>query len=318
MSDRLPPLNALRAFEAAARHRSFKRAAEELFVTPAAISQQVKSLESYLGVELFRRLTRAIELTPVAEAMLPKLREGFDCFAAGLAQARRAEERGRIAVAAPPNFVARWLMPRLRSFTASYPQFDLRIIGTLKAIDNPEHDSPRDPGRADDEAHLAVRYGMGDYPGAAVDLLFRPSYVPVCSPRLLGRGPPLRKPADLRHHTLIHDDSSPGDEERPGWEEWLAFAGVKGIDATRGPRFSNASLVHEAAIDGVGVALALRPLVDSDIEEGRLVVPIERAAATRFAYYLVTPEALLAHPAASTFRRWLVAQAESQSRRRAR
>ena len=211
--------------------------------------------------------------------MLPKLREGFDCFAAGLAQARRAEERGRIAVAAPPNFVARWLMPRLRSFTSSYPQFDLRIIGTLKAIDNPEHDSSRDPGRADDEAQVAVRYGMGEYPGAVVDLLFRPSYVPVCSPKLLGRGPPLRKPADLKHHTLIHDDSSPGDEERPGWEEWLAFAGVKGVDATRGPRFSNASLVHEAAIDGVGVALALRPLVDSDIEEGRLVVPIERPAA---------------------------------------
>ena len=318
MSDRLPPLNALRAFEAAARHRSFKRAAEELFVTPAAISQQVKSLEDYLGVELFRRLTRAIELTPAAEAMLPKLREGFDCFAAGLAQARRAEERGRIAVEAPPNFVARWLMPRLRSFTTSYPQYDLRIIGTLRAIDNPDKDSSVDPGRADAEAQVAVRYGMGDYHGAVVDLLFRPSYVPVCSPKLLGRGPPLRKPSDLKYHTLIHDDSSPGDEERPGWEEWIEIAGAKGVDATRGPRFSNASLVHEAAIDGVGVALALRPLVDSDIEEGRLVVPIERAVPTNFAYYLVTPEAVVAHPAASAFRRWLVAQAEGQSRRRAR
>ena len=318
MSDRLPPLNALRAFEAAARHRSFKRAAEELFVTPAAISQQVRTLEDYLGVELFRRLTRAIELTPAAEAMLPKVREGFDSFAAGLARARQAGERGRIAVAAPPNFVARWLMPRLRSFTSSYPQYDLRIIGTLRAIDNPEQDTPVEQGRADAEAQVSVRYGMGDYPGSVVDLLFRPSYVPVCSPKLLGRGPQLRKPADLRNHTLIHDDSSPGDEERPGWEEWLAIAGAKGVDGTRGPRFSNASLVHEAAIDGVGVALALRPLVDSDIEEGRLVVPIERAVPTNFAYYLVTPEALLAHPAASTFRRWLTAQAEGQLRRRAR
>ncbi|MGE0355485.1 MAG: transcriptional regulator GcvA [Burkholderiales bacterium] len=318
MSDRLPPLNALRAFEAAARHRSFKRAAEELFVTPAAISQQVKSLEEYLGVELFRRLTRAIELTPAAEAMLPKLREGFDCFAAGLASARRAEERGRIAVAAPPNFAARWLMPRLRSFTTTYPHFDLRIIGTLRAIDNPDEETSLDPGRVDSEAQVAVRYGMGDYPGLQVDLLFRPSYVPVCSPKLLGRGPPLRKPADLRLHTLIHDDSSPGDEERPGWEEWLEIAGAKGVDGTRGPRFSNASLVHEAAIDGLGVALALRPLVDSDIEEGRLVVPIERAVPTRFAYYLVTPAALADHPVASTFRRWLLAQAEGQSRRRER
>ncbi len=318
MSDRLPPLNALRAFEAAARHRSFKRAAEELFVTPAAISQQVKTLEEYLGVELFRRLTRAIELTPAAEAMLPKLREGFDCFAAGLARARQAEERGRIAVLAPPNFVARWLMPRLRSFTTSYPQYDLRIIGTLRAIDNPEDELPAEPGRADAEARVSVRYGMGDYPGAVVDLLFQPSYVPVCSPKLLGRGPPLHRPSDLRNHMLIHDDSSPGDEERPGWGEWLEIAGAKGVDGTRGPRFSNASLVHEAAIDGLGVALALRPLVDSDIEEGRLVVPIERAVPTRFAYYLVTPEALIAHPAASTFRRWLMAQAEGQLRRRAR
>lgn len=318
MSDRLPPLNALRAFEAAARHRSFKRAAEELFVTPAAISQQVKTLEDYLGVELFRRLTRAIELTPAAEAMLPKLREGFDCFAAGLAHARRAEERGRIAVQAPPNFVARWLMPRLRSFTTSYPQFDLRIIGTLRAIDSPEGEASLDAARADAEAQVAVRYGMGEYPGSVVDLLFRPSCVLVCSPKLLGRGPALHKPADLRHHTLIHDDSSPGDEERPGWDEWLAIAGAKGVDASRGPRFSNASLVHEAAIDGVGVALALRPLVDSDIEEGRLVVPIERSVPTNFAYYLVTPEALVEHPAVSAFRRWLVAQAEGQSRRRAR
>lgn len=313
-----PPLNALRAFEAAARHRSFKRAAEELFVTPAAISQQVKTLEEYLGVELFRRLTRAIELTPAAEAMLPKLREGFDCFAAGLARARQVEERGRIAVLAPPNFAARWLMPRLRSFTTSYPQYDLRIIGTLRAIDNPEDELPAEPGRADAEARVSVRYGMGDYPGAVVDLLFQPSYVPVCSPKLLGRGPPLHRPSDLRNHMLIHDDSSPGDEERPGWGEWLEIAGAKGVDGTRGPRFSNASLVHEAAIDGLGVALALRPLVDSDIEEGRLVVPIERAVPTRFAYYLVTPEALIAHPAASTFRRWLMAQAEGQLRRRAR
>jgi LysR family glycine cleavage system transcriptional activator len=318
MSDRHPPLNALRAFEAAARHLSFKRAAEELFVTPAAISQQVKTLEDYLGVELFRRLTRAIELTSAAKAMLPKLREGFDCFAAGLAQARRAEERGRIAVSAPPNFVARWLMPRLRSFTASYPQYDLRIIGTLRAIDSPEHEAPLEPGRADVEAKVGVRYGIGDYPGSAVDLLFRPSYVPVCSPKLLGRGPALRKPSDLKFHTLIHDDSSPGDEERPGWEEWLAIAGAKGVDASRGPRFSNASLVHEAAIDGLGVALALRPLVDSDILEGRLVVPIERAVPTMFAYYLVTPDALITHPAVGTFRRWLIAQAQSQSRRRGR
>jgi LysR family glycine cleavage system transcriptional activator len=316
VSDRLPPLNALRAFEAAARHRSFKRAAAELFVTPAAISQQVKSLEDYLGVALFRRLTRAIELTPAAEALLPKLREGFDCFAAGLANARRAEERRRIAVEAPPNFVARWLMPRLRAFADAHPQFDLRVIGTLRTIDSPENEPAPGPGRDDTEAQVAVRYGIGDYPGATVDLLFRPSYVPVCSPKLLGRGPALRKPADLANHTLIHDDSSPGDEERPGWEEWLESAGAKGVDASRGPRFSNASLVHEAAIDGVGVALALRPLVDSDIEEGRLVVPIERSVPTRYAYYLVTPAALRDHPAAAAFRRWLIAQAKGQSRRR--
>lgn len=317
MADRLPPLNALRAFEAAGRHLSFKKAAEELYVTPAAVSQQVKQLEDYLGTPLFRRLTRALELTVPGAAMLPKVSEGLDSFVAGLAAARRTEERGRIAVAAPPNFVARWLLPRLTSFTSSYPQFDLRITGTLRAIDTPAHDVPSDPARADAEAQVSIRYGTGDYPGHLVDLLFRPTYVPVCSPKLLARGNGLRKLADLRYQTLIHDDSSPDDEERPGWEEWLRFAGVKGVDAERGPRLSNASLVHEAAIDAVGVALVLRPLVDLDIEQGRLVVPFPQAAPTPFAYYLVTPESLADHPAAEAFRLWTLGQAEKQSRRRA-
>jgi len=314
---RLPPLNALRAFEAAGRHLSFKKAAEELFVTPAAVSQQVKLLEDYLGAPLFRRLTRALELTVPGAAMLPHVGEGLDCFVAGLAAARRTEARGRIAVSAPPNFVARWLLPRLTSFTSSYPQFDLRITATLRAIDKPEGEAPTDPGRHDAEAQVAVRYGTGDYPGNLVDLLFRPSYVPVCSPRVLARGNGLRKPSDLRFHTLIHDDSSPGDEERPGWEEWLRFAGAKGVDHERGPRLSNASLVHDAAIDGIGVALLLRPLVDMDIEEGRLVVPFPQAAPTRFAYYLVTPETIADHPAADAFRLWMLGQAEKQARRRA-
>lgn len=316
MSERLPPLNALRAFEAAGRHLSFKKAAEELFVTPAAVSQQVKLLEDYLGTPLFRRLTRALELTVPGAAMLPRLSEGLDCFVAGLAAARRTEERGRIAVSAPPNFVARWLLPRLASFTSNYPQFDLRITATLRAIDNPEHEAQTDPGRHDAEAHVAVRYGTGEYPGMVVDLLFRPTYVPVCSPKVLARGNGLRKPSDLRFHTLIHDDSSPGDEERPGWEEWLRFAGAKGVDAERGPRLSNASLVHQAAVDGIGVALLLRPLVDMDIEEGRLVVPFPQAAPTRYAYYLVTPETIADHPAANAFRLWMLGQAEKQARRR--
>ncbi|HRE15298.1 MAG TPA: transcriptional regulator GcvA [Usitatibacteraceae bacterium] len=316
MTDRLPPLNALRAFEAAARHLSFKKAAAELFVTPAAVSQQVKALEDYLGVALFRRLTRALVLTGHGAAMLPQVTEGFDNLLAALATARRTEEGGRIAVNAPPNFTARWLLPRLTSFSAGYPQFDLRITGTLRAIDKPEQSLLAGLGRADAEAQVSVRYGTGDYPGALVDLLFRPVYVPVCSPRLLGRGPALRRPADLRFHTLIHDDSSPGDEERPGWEEWLRTTGTKGIDTTRGPRLSNASLVHEAARDGVGVALALRPLVDSDIEEGRLVVPFERAVPTHFGYFLVTPQALTDHPAVEAFRLWILGQAEKQARRR--
>ena len=317
MPDRLPPLNALRAFEAAGRHLSFKKAAEELFVTPAAVSQQVKQLEDYLGTPLFRRLTRALELTVPGAAMLPRVSEGLDCFVAGLAAARRTEARGRIAVSAPPNFVARWLLPRLTSFTSSYPQFDLRITGTLRAIDHPGDESKADPARADAEAQVAVRYGTGDYPGMLVDLLFRPTYVPVCSPKVLARGNGLRRPSDLRFHTLIHDDSSPDDEERPGWEEWLRFAGAKGVDFERGPRLSNASLVHEAAIEGIGVALLLRPLVDMDIEEGRLVVPFPQAAPTPYAYYLVTPESIVDHPAADSFRLWMLGQAEKQARRRA-
>ena len=320
MTDRLPPLNALRAFESAARHLSFKKAAAELHVTAAAVSHQIKALEDYLGFPLFRRLTRALELTNEAQLMLPKLREGFACLAAAIARVREAEGDGRLTVIAPPSFTTRWLMPRLNRFTTAHPNIELHLASSVQMIDDSEAAATGDAVRPDapgDAPGVTIRFGSGRYPGMQVDRLFRPYYVPVCSPRLLEGELHLDTPWDLRSHTLIHDDSIPDRAERPRWETWLQTAKVEGVDASRGPHFSDASLALQAAIDGLGVALGLRPLVDDDVAEGRLVVPFDLALPTNFAFYLVAEEAVARLHAVEAFRRWLMEEAAGVPNREA-
>jgi LysR family transcriptional regulator, glycine cleavage system transcriptional activator len=310
MSYQFPPLGSLRAFEAAARHLSFKKAAEELHVTPAAISHQVKALEEYLSVKLFHRLTRALELTEVAEAMLPKVREGFACLAAAIERTRRHKEGGSLVVSAPPGFAARWLLPRLHSFRFHYPNIELHLTSSLKTIDSSARDRPgADVVDLRDEASdVSIRFGGGRYPGFCVDPIFSPSYVAACSPRLLGGAHPLRTLQDLAHHTLIHDDSIPDEAERPNWEEWLKMAGVINVEASRGLHFSNAVLALGAAMDGLGVVLALKPFVTADVAEGRLCMPFDIAAPSRYAFYLVTPEALADRPSVVAFREWMLVE----------
>jgi LysR family glycine cleavage system transcriptional activator len=313
---RLPPLNALRAFEAAARHLSFKKAALELHVTAGAVSHQVKLLEDHLGVALFKRLTRALELTVDAQAMLPKVREGLDSLASAVERVRNRSEACTLTVLAPPNFAARWLMPRLGRFTAAHPNLDLHLASRPNMIDS--HDQggvvavSHDGG---DEAPLVmVRYGAGRYPGAHVDQIFSPAYVPVSSPALLAGSQALRTPADLRFHTLLHDDNLVEEGARPAWSDWLEAAGITDIDATRGPHFSDASLAMEAAIEGLGVSLALKPLALPDVEAGRLAIPFDLAVPTGFSYYLVTPEAYASHRAATEFRAWVLEEAAAVNR----
>lgn len=308
MAYRLPPLSALRAFESAARHLSFKKAADELHVTPAAVSQQIKALESYLDMPLFRRLPRSQELTAEAQAMLPKIREGFDCLAAAVAISR-SNRGGTLHVSAPPSLAARWLVPRLSRFSAAHPEVELRLSSSLDNID--AQDAPLalkqellDP--RDDHNELAIRFGTGRYPGYRVEQLLAPDYVLVCSPRLLSGPTPLLTPDDLRHQVLIHDESIADASVRPNWREWLRLARVSEVDASRGPRFSNTVLALEAVLDGQGVALVLQPLVTADVAAGRLVIPFAIPAPSAYAYFLVIPEALADRLPVVAFRAWLL------------
>jgi len=303
----------MRAFESAARHLSFKKAAEELHVTPAAISQQIKALESYLGVSLFRRLTRALEITASGRAMLPKIREGFDCFAAAI-DSTRQEAEGVLTVTAPPSFATRWLVPRLPRFSTAHPEVELRLSSSGDSVDKRGETLLMDNERYDlreADSLLAIRYGTGNYPGLQVEQIFAPDWVPVCSPRLPTAERPLATPRDLALHVLIHDETIGDDGHQPGWHEWLVSAGVGTIDAERGPRFSNAVLAVEAALDGQGVALALKPLVESDIAAGRLLVPFEITVPSPFAYYLVMRRAVAQRHSVAAFRAWLLDEAQA-------
>jgi len=304
------PLNALRAFEAAARHLSFKKAAKELHVTAGAVSHQIKVLEDHLGVALFRRLTRALELTPEAQSMLPKVREGLENLLEAVERVRARDDTTALTVIAPPNFAARWLIPRLSRFTTRHPNLELHVASRPTMIDGRETASLPEPvADAQDAPLVMVRFGNGRYPGFHVDEVFSAKYVPVCSPRLLAGAHPLRTPEDLRYQTLLHDDTVVEEGARPSWGDWLASVGVTDIDATRGPHFSDASLSFEAAIEGMGVTLAMKPLVRSEIEAGRLVVPFDISAPASYSYYLVIPESNATDPSVGQFREWLMEEA---------
>lgn len=310
------PLNALRAFEAAARHLSFKKAGRELHVTAGAIGHQVKLVEDHLGVPLFVRLTRALELTPEGLAMLPKVREGLDALNAAMQRAREREGTWPLSVVTPPNFAARWLVPRLARFASAHPQVELHLASNQQMVDvrdespilAPDNDAPAVAPVA------TVRFGSGRYPGVRADEVFSVSYVPVCSPQLMRGKHALREPSDLRYHTLLHDDTVIEESPRPTWADWLALAGVKDVDPTRGPHFGDASLALDAAVEGLGVTLAIDSLLGPDIRAGRLAVPFDVPAATGYSYYLVTPEASAGDPAVTAFRDWLLAEAASERR----
>jgi LysR family glycine cleavage system transcriptional activator len=310
MLQRFPPLQALRSFESASRYLSFKNAAAELHVTPAAISQQVKLLEDYLGVSLFRRLSRRLELTPEGEAMLPKLREAFACLAAAVEATH--DPGSKLTIMAPPNFAARWLVPHLSRFALAHPEVQFQLSSSVDAIDRNETVVPPgmtivDPRRAGTE--VAIRFGSGRCPGQRVDFILAPDYTLVCSPGLLTGKRPLRVPDDLRWHVLIDDEAIPGEAVRPSWEEWLRAAGANEVHAPHGLRFGNSTLALEAALDGQGVVLAPEPLVAAEVAAGRLVIPFNVRVPSRFFYYLATPEAVANRRAVATFREWLLVEA---------
>ena len=298
MPHRLPHLNGLRAFDAVARHMSYTKAAEELGVTPAAVSQQVKMLEDYLGLELFRRAKRAIFLTDAAQLMLPEVREGFELVASGLSRARAQRVRRYLVVSVTPSVAAKWLMPRLERFAAQQPEIDIRLDTTTRVIEFSRED-----------VDVAVRYGPGNWPGLEVVKLMNEEVFPICSPKLRRGEHALRSPGDLRHHTLIHDDSMPSHSDFPKWAFWLKAAGVSGIDATRGLHVNASLLAIQAAIDGQGVALGRSVLVHADLAARRLVKPFDLTFPLRFGYYIVHPRKPRAAPAIQAFKRWLLSEA---------
>ncbi|HEY8250913.1 MAG TPA: transcriptional regulator GcvA [Burkholderiales bacterium] len=308
---RLPPLNALRVFEAAARHLSFKEAAVELHITQAAVSHQVKSLEEYLGVQLFRRTARGVQLTDAARACLPKLREGFDALAGAVEMIRERGDEAQLVITAPPVFTARWLMPRLADFSKREPKIELRVFASSKMVDAGALDSTSLVGDLDlrtESSAVQIHLGAGQYPGHRADRLFGVSMAAVANPGLVKESG-LKVPADLASHTLLHDDAMEIVAGGNAWRKWLEAAGVADrVDADRGPRFSSNILSLEAASQKLGIALALRPLVDADIASERLCAPFEVEVKPQSAYYLVCPEVIADRPAVAAFRKWLLAQ----------
>jgi len=294
---RLPPLNALRAFEAAARHLNFSRAADELSVTPGAVSQQIQNLEDYIGAALFRRTPKGLLLTDAAQIALPALREAFDRLAEAASMLTAAVDGRRLTVSVAPSFAAKWLVPRLGKFEAAHPQVDVWVSAGMELVDF-----------ANGEVDIAIRYGAGRYPGLEVQRLMQETVIPVASPELVAENP-LADPSDLAHHILLHDGSPDADESCPDWDMWLKARSIKDVDGQRGPRFNQSSLVIEAAVGGRGVALAKRALAQADLDAGRLVAPLQIATAVDFAYYLVHPKAKGRLPQVKAFVAWLTAEA---------
>jgi LysR family glycine cleavage system transcriptional activator len=312
MADRLPPLNALKVFESAARHLSLKQAARELNVTPAAISHQVKLLEAFLGIQLFRRLNRGLELTPAARAGLPKLSAGFDTLSQAVAAMRPQADSGQLSISAAPSFATRWLVPRLHRFFSAHPEIDVRVSARLRRVKRGDSDSDVERATLENwlaESDVAILYGHGGYAGYRADKLFTPSITPLCSPQLRDGAQPLRRPQDLVHHTLVHDDTGVLYDGVAFWDVWLKGAGVSGVDTGRGSHFSHAVLAIEAAADALGVAATIPLLAASELASGRLVMPFDILVPLKSAYYAVSNDLGGQRPAVAAFRDWLMAEA---------
>tara|TARA_A100001037_G_scaffold246757_1_gene228530 strand:+ start:1146 stop:2054 length:909 start_codon:yes stop_codon:yes gene_type:complete len=298
MSRQQISLTALRAFEAAARHLSFTKAAEELAVTPAAISNHIKALENQYGVQLFRRLTRAVTLTEAGQSALPLLRQGFDKLSEAADRLGNLNPGGTITVSVLPFFASKWLVPRLHGFYQTHADIDVRIDANMRAVD-----------LFRDSVDVCVRLGRGNYPDLDVVKLLDEQAFPVCSPRLLEEVGPLKHPEDLRHHTLLHVESD--EFYFPEWSAWLKVAGVEEIDASRGPRFNQLGLQVQAAVEGHGVALASSVLVTDDLYAGRLVRPFDLAVEADFAYYLLCQKEAASQPLIVAFREWILTEASA-------
>jgi len=298
MRPRLPPLNNLKAFEAAARHESFTRAAEELCVTQGAVSQQVKGLEDGLGIKLFNRERQRLVITEAGRDYLLVVRDALDRIAVGTERLLQRQNAGVLTVSTSPDFAAKWLVHRLGHFAEAHSGIDLRVSATLHHVDF-----------AREEVDLAVRHGEGNWPGLDTVQLSTEQLFAVCSPKLLSGRRVRGKPADILKFPLIHLDG------RADWTRWLRAAGIDEGAATHGPVLNRASMVIDAAIDGQGIALARTTLAAWDLINGRLVRPFPDTLPLGKTYWIVCPKATSSLPKIVTFREWLLAEASQDLRK---
>lgn len=295
MTRRLPPLNALRAFEAAARCGNFTRAAQELFVTQGAVSRHIATLESWLDIPLFERGRHGIRLTPAGQAYHASMRVAFDQIEHGTRQLQRSSDAWLLRVKLPPTFAIRWLIPRLARFHALHPRIDVQITTSHK---------PADFDR--DDVDVSIHSEPLPPEGPGYRLLFRETLLPVCAPALLQRAPRLKAPGDLAHHTLLGSLNRPQD-----WPAWLEAAGALDIDTNRGLKFENAAMAYQAAAEGLGVMVGLLPFVRDDLANGRLVAPFALRVPTAGGYFMAWRTDQPVPARVRDFEAWIAGEAAS-------
>ncbi|MDN3680033.1 transcriptional regulator GcvA [Vibrio tapetis subsp. quintayensis] len=295
MSRRLPPLNSLKVFEAAARHLSFTRAAEELFVTQAAVSHQIKTLEDFLGLKLFRRRNRSLLLTEEGQSYFLDIKDVFTSLSEATDKVLERSEKGALTISLPPSFAIQWLVPRLADFNEQEPDIDVRI----KAVD-------MDEGSLTDDVDVAIYYGRGNWPGLRADKLYQEYLIPVCSPQLLLGQKPLESLGDLKQHTLLHDTS------RKEWKQFVKEHAIDEVNVNHGPIFSHTTMVLQAAVHGQGVALGNNVLAKPEMDAGRLVCPFDEVLVTKNAFYVVCHEQQADTGRIATFRDWMLAKAAKE------
>lgn len=300
MIELFPGLRSLRAFDAAARLLSFTRAADELHVTPAAISHQIREIEDQLGSPLFARTSRSMRLTREGELLRVAAAEALEGLGLALTRIRRLKNQKQLKVAATPSISAKWLVPRLDRFMAEVPGAEVRLDVSAALTDFDR-----------DDVDVAIRFGEGKYPGLRVDLLFHDHVFPVCSPKLLQGGKTIKTPRDLLQFPLIHLDWDAQGLPWPNWRMWMLAAGVLDYEETSGLRFRQTSFAIQAAIDGQGVALGDSNLVADDIAAGRLIKPFELSlrAPPQFSYYVISPVETAEQPMVKAFREWALKEA---------
>ncbi|MCB2100995.1 MAG: transcriptional regulator GcvA [Rhodobacterales bacterium] len=299
MSIRLPSLAALTSFEASARLLSFRRAADELNLTPSAISHQIKGLEDDLGVRLFLRTGKGLQLSEAGATYFPSVRDALERLAEATRDLRRREGWGTLTISLLPTFASRWLIPRLMTFQQMHPGLDLRLSTTVELADF----------RTDD-VDAAIRWGLGTWDGVDSLPLMEEVLVPVCAPEV---GRRLRSPRDLAHETLLHNRYYPD-----AWRMWLVTAGVEGVDPDQGQAFDDGEMVRTAAVSGLGVGMGQHPVINADVAAGNLVIPFDLSLSGGGGYYLVWPPEKAADPNLILFRDWLVREVAEDSLRQSR